>query len=254
MTIANVLEHLEQYAPSDLAQDWDNVGLLVGEQSRLVNKILISLDASVNALEYAIKGNFELILSHHPLIFHPLKNITNPVILRMIEARIALISMHTNFDAAMGGVNYAMAEALGLNVLQPLGDLEARDIGLICEYESPKSLTEIAAVVKARLSIPAIKLWTAAQDPEAIVQRIAICGGAGASVLHLAQDMADLLITGDISYHVFLDSKIPILDAGHFYTEYPALKSLQKSLEPTGLHSEILPRSQHEWSRYMHYM
>lgn len=254
MTIANILEHLQSIVPLALAQEWDNVGLLIGEPQRQVNGILISLDASANAVDYALQHGYDLILSHHPLIFRPLQSITNPVILKMIETRIALISMHTNFDAAWGGVNHALAEALDLEVLQSLGDEAAGDIGLLCKYDTPQSLSGIALDVKAKLQVPAVKLWTAAQSMQKRITRIAICGGAGASVLPQAQAQAELLITGDISYHSFLDSAIPILDAGHFYTEYPALKNLQTMLQYTGIKNEILPRTWHEWTQAMHYL
>ena len=254
MTVSSILEHLQHFAPQELAQDWDNVGLLIGDESRRVSSVLISLDATCNAVEYAIDRGHDLILSHHPLIFRPLKSITNPVILRMIEAQIALISMHTNFDAVPGGVNHALAEELDLEVQRHLGDIDAKDIGLICSYKSPKSLKEIAELVKGKLSAERIKLWTAGMDQDQEIRRIAICGGAGASALTLAEKHADLLITGDISYHSFLDSKIPIIDAGHFCTEYPALGKLQESLQPTGLKTEILPRERHEWSQSIRYI
>jgi len=253
MKIIDLLAHLEHYAPAELAQSWDNVGLLIGEPQRTVNKVLISLDATANAVEFAIREGYDLILTHHPLIFHSLKAITNPLILRMIESRLALISLHTNFDAALGGVNHALAEQLGLEVLETLGDLEAKDIGLICAYKAAKTLQEIASEVKTRLSAPAVKLWTAGQKLNAEIKRIAICGGAGGSALPLAEKYADLLITGELSYHSFLDSKIPTLDAGHFYTEYPALGRLQENLELTGLPSMILPQKLHEYTQYMHY-
>ncbi|HQB98432.1 MAG TPA: Nif3-like dinuclear metal center hexameric protein, partial [Candidatus Cloacimonadota bacterium] len=113
MTIATVFAQLERFIPTALAQDWDNVGHLIGDPSRKVKKILISLDVTPNVLEYAIQKGFDLIVSHHPLIFRPLKTVTNPVILKMIEHKIGLISMHTNFDAAIGGVNHALADTLG---------------------------------------------------------------------------------------------------------------------------------------------
>lgn len=249
MIVANVLEHLERYAPLALAQAWDNSGLLIGDSKRQVGKVLITLDVTANALSYAIDHGFDLILSHHPLIFQPLSSITDPTILRLIEAKISLISMHTNFDAAVGGVNYALADTLALEVQGSLGDPEAGDIGLICSSASPKSLYELAKDIKARLQITEIKLWTAGLKLDTTVNRIAICGGAGSSALAKASLQADLLITGDVSYHSFLDSKIPIIDAGHFATEYPALKVLQQSLKSIGIESEILDRRLHEWTQ-----
>lgn len=254
MILNTILEHLEQFAPPELAQDWDNVGLLIGEKSRKIKSVLISLDASENAVEYAKSKGHDLILTHHPLIFHPLKSITNPVILNMIESHISLISMHTNFDAAIGGVNHALAEELDLEVDRHLGDPEAKDIGLICISKTPIKINDLAVFTKERLGSKYIKLWTAGLDVNRQVSRIAICGGSGGSALPLAQEYADILITGDVSYHNFLDSKIPIIDAGHFYTEYPALKKLKDSLETFGIKNEIMPIELHEWRQNIIYV
>lgn len=251
MQIKDVLEHLENYAPKELAQSWDNVGLLIGDGARRVRKALICLDATPNALALAIEGGYDLIISHHPLIFKPLYNITNPVILQMIEAKVSLISLHTNFDAALGGVNHALAEELGLDILEDLGDVEKGELGLLCRYHSAISLAELAERVKTRLNTQQLRLWTAGKSKTQELSRIAICGGAGASALSLAERRAEVLITGDISYHVFLDSKIPILDAGHFATEYPALKVLERILLSVGLDCNIMDKALHEWSLYM---
>lgn len=251
MTIQAIFEQLERYAPTALAQDWDNVGLLIGDPKHKVEKILISLDASPNAVDYAIKESFDLIVSHHPLIFRPLKSITNPNLLKMIEHKIGLISMHTNLDAAIGGVNHALADTLQMEILESLGIGESRDIGLICSFAQSVKLSEIARYVRDTLACESIGLWTAAWDESREIRRIAICGGSGGSVLPFAEAKADLLITGDISYHSFLDSRIPIIDAGHFPTEYPALEILKDYLMPTGIPLSILPRELHEWSMYM---
>lgn len=251
MQIKDILEHLENYAPKSLAQSWDNVGLLIGDSSRRVHKALICLDATPNALALAIEGGYDLIISHHPLIFKPLYRITNPVILQMIEAKVSLISLHTNFDAALGGVNHALAEELGLDILENLGDLEKGELGLLCSYHSPMNLAKLAETVKERLDAKQLRLWTAGKNDTQEINRIAICGGAGASVLSLAERRAEALITGDISYHVFLDSKIPILDAGHFATEYPALKVLEHILRSVGLNCQVMDRALHEWSLYL---
>jgi dinuclear metal center YbgI/SA1388 family protein len=254
MTIATVFEQLERFAPTALAQDWDNVGILIGDSSRRVKKILISLDASPNVVNYAVDQGFDLILSHHPLIFKPLKSVTHPVILQMVENKIGLISMHTNFDSAIGGVNHALAESLEMEILESLGEGDARDIGLICSYQKSFCLSEIASFVKEKLNASGLRFWTAGWDDQQEIRRIAVCGGAGGSVLALAEQKADLLITGDISYHSFLDSHIPIIDAGHFATEYPALKTLQDFLAPTGIPSEIFSGEKHEWQLFMRYL
>lgn len=254
MTLKNILVQLEMYVPKDLAQPWDNVGILIGDPNRHINKILIALDAGPLAIDFAIKEGFDMILTHHPLIFRPISQVTDPNILRMIEAKIALISMHTNFDAALGGVNYALANAIGLDIRDTLGDTQKKELGLLCELASPLSIEELALVVKEKLDAPKVKIWSAFASVKNEVSRVAICGGSGSSVLHLAEEKADIFITGDMNYHSFLSSRIPVIDAGHFYTEYPALSKLQELLMHTGIESFILPAEMHEWPNYVSYI
>ncbi len=253
MKLKDILIQLERYAPKELAQDWDNVGLLIGEPDRVAKKVLIALDAGAMGIDYAIEHGYDLILTHHPLIFQPLRNISNPNIIKMIEHKIALISMHTNFDAAIGGVNHALANALDLEVIEPLGDSAKKELGLLCHADSPQSLNELSEKVKENLNVPRLRLWTAGRDDQARYLRIAICGGAGGASLALAEEKADIFISGDLSYHSFLDSSIPIIDAGHFYTEYPALEKLAELLIPTGLESFVLPQNLHEWHNFIRY-
>lgn len=254
MKTSEILNYFELLAPFNLAQNWDNVGLLIGEYSRDVQRVLISLDATENTVNYALQHGYDLILTHHPLIFRPLKSITNPLILKMIESHLSLISLHTNFDAAVGGVNYALAEALDLTVEGNLGEAEAGALGLLCTIVNPMSLKDLGMMVKAKLQIPGLKLWTAGKSMESEISRIAICGGAGGSILPHAESQADVFISGDINYHSFLDSRIPIIDAGHFYTEFPALKKLQHAIHILGLPAEILPQEQHEWVQNIRFL
>jgi putative NIF3 family GTP cyclohydrolase 1 type 2 len=123
----------------------------------------------------------------------------------------------------------------------------AYGLGLVCRYPEPLGLSDTAALVKERLGCPDLRLWTAGKDPGAKMERIAVCGGAGGSVLAAARVKADLIVTGDITYHHYLDSPIPIIDAGHFYTEYPVLDWLRRQLEGFGLSGEVLPREEHEF-------
>ncbi len=157
--------------------------------------------------------------------------------------------MHTNFDAAAGGVNHALAAALQLEVQGYLGNIEAGELGLLCKYQHHFSLEEIANKVKERLGLDHLRLWTAGKPLDSLISRIAICGGGGGSSLPLAIERAELYISGDISYHSFLESSIPIIDAGHFATEYPALKNLKNSLETIGVNCEVMDPKLHEWSK-----
>ena len=116
MLIKDLLNHIETFAPLALALDWDNVGLLLGDRSATVNKALVTLDVTPNAVDKAIERGCDLIVSHHPLIFRPLKSLTDPLLLKLAARGIAVICLHTNLDVAPYGVNHALADALGLQV------------------------------------------------------------------------------------------------------------------------------------------
>ncbi len=120
-------------------------------------------------------------------------------------------------------------------------------LGLVGSFASSLSLREIAEVVSRSLGCPRPRVWTAGWEPSTPIARIAVCGGAGASLLPAAQRSADLLVSGDISYHALLDSRIPVIDAGHFYTEYPVLETLERWLKGWNLDCAILPREEHEY-------
>jgi len=124
----------------------------------------------------------------------------------------------------------------------------AYGLGLVCKYPYDHSLAEIAEIVKTKLACPHIKLWLAGNKKDETIKRIAICGGSGGSVLSLAEAKAQLFISGDISYHSFLDSRIPLIDAGHFYTEYPVLDYLAEQLNLIDLSCRIMPKEQHEYA------
>lgn len=357
MLISELLQQLETYAPFALAMDWDNVGLLIGDPGREAMRALITLDVTPNAVQKAVAMGADLILSHHPLIFRPLSKITDPLLLALLENRIAVICLHTNLDVAPQGVNHALAAALGLeateilsaeqggkwyhlSVAAPVSHSEAiaaaagdagagrignyarcfsqhevtgawtplpgarpyigsressatqteielefmvdeavlpavlqavksshpyetpllyyfpvsnanpaYGLGLVGRFPESLNLLQIVELVRARLHCPRPRLWTAGRDPQSRAQRIAVCGGAGSSILKQAARSADLVITGDIGYHHLLESAIPIIDAGHFYTEYPALEYMHRLLVECGVSCEVLPMQEHEYSR-----
>lgn len=263
MQISRLLEEIEAFAPLGLALDWDNVGLLVGDRRRDVTQVLISLDLTPNTLDYAVQSGAELILTHHPVWLRGTSSVTDTLMLSLIEHRIALISLHTNFDVAEHSVNHALAEALGLIPSEHLSsetglktnpEESPYGLGLICRSEQDLSLKELAELTKAKLGIPSLRYYLAGKSEEYKVPRIALCGGAGASMIKLAEEKADVLISGDISYHYLLESKIPIIDAGHFYTEYPALQILLEQMQQLGLEASILPRDRHEFVLNQRYL
>ncbi len=354
MQVRDIFDLLNRLAPDGLAMDWDNVGLQLGRPEWPAGKILLTLDVTPSAADYATARRFDLIVSHHPLIFKPFRAVTRPEVLNLARAGIAVIALHTNLDVVPQGVNYSLADVLGLQVLgllseetgakwyhgsvtvpplyaekvmetihsagagrigcydccstrheitgtfRPLegsnpllgrhGKLEKVDevelefmvdsfnlsavqraiakahpyetpavyfveaqnanpafgLGLVCELKKALKLSALAEQVKARLKAPFVRLWTAGKDKDTLVRTVAVCGGAGGSLISLAAGKADVFITGDINYHALLESAIPLINAGHFYTEYPVLNKLKKLLAEEGIKADLLPLSRHE--------
>lgn len=212
---------LYELAPRALAADWDNVGLLVGRPDREVRKILVSLDITESAADEAARMGADLIVSHHPVIFHPAKSVTGRdpagrLLLRLIEAGLSAVCMHTNLDAARGGVNDALAAALGLEAAAPASENGVERVGTLPEA---LPLPEFLAKVKAALSPNGMRYV----DGGGPVRKIAVGGGACGDFLWEAAAMGcDAFVTADLKYNHFLDAQalgLTVIDAGHFPTE-----------------------------------
>lgn len=209
-------------APKDLAQSWDNVGLLVGRPEREIRRVLVSLDVTGAAADEARRVGAELIVAHHPVIFHPVKeltsrNLTGRLLLRLAEEGLSVICMHTNLDAARGGVNDALAAALGLEQVEPLGDGEGvARMGLL---PGPLGVAGFLAGVKAALHPNGIRYVDGGRP----IRRVAVGGGACGEFLYQAVDRGcDAFVTADVKYNQFLDAQalgLTLVDAGHFPTE-----------------------------------
>lgn len=217
---------------------WDNSGLQIGDFNNDISNIMLTLDMDLEALDYAINNNIDLIITHHPFFFSPIKSVDfstyeGEIIRGMIINGISLYSMHTSFDMADYGVNTKLAEILNINnydVLHPVG----RDLsgyGGIGNIE-PINLVEYAKRVKLQLKAEHIKLYC--KDQKKVIENVAFCGGSGSEFIEDAiQKKADVYITGDIKYHqaqTALQNNLCIIDAGHYYTEYHAMKNIKDVL------------------------
>ncbi len=235
-TVGTVAECLEQFAPSILAEDWDNVGLLVGCRDWPVERIMTCLTVTPETVAEAIKGRANLIVTHHPLPFHALKTITadttaGRLLLEVITARIAVYSPHTAFDSARAGINQHLAIGLGLHEIAPLIAHASSDsdvgVGRQGTLGEDVSLKEVVERVKHFLGIQ--RLQVVGKD-EQVVNRVAIVCGSGGSFLEKAIDEGcDCLITGETSYHTCLEAAargLAMVLAGHFASERFALLSL----------------------------
>lgn len=230
--VKDVFEFLDSIAAFDTQMDFDNAGFLVGRSDRQVKRLLVSLDITEEVAEEAGALGAELIVSHHPVIFHPARSITDrdPVgrtLLALTEKGIAAICAHTNLDASVGGVNDALAARLGLSdtvVLEPSGtDRLGRPIGIgragSAAADAPTSTAEYAAFVKLALGANGVRYVDAGRP----VRRVAVGGGACGDMGHLALALGcDTFVTSDVKYNQFLDARdmgLNLIDAGHYPTE-----------------------------------
>lgn len=228
MKCYEIMEYLEEVAPKSFAESWDNVGLLCGREEKEVSSVYIALDATGEVIEEARRVGADLLLTHHPMIFKPLKQISGnhfigEKILTLAESGMCYYAMHTNFDVM--GMADAVAEQLGLQERKVLtvtyeDDLSKEGIGRVGALPMPMTLAECAEYVKNRCHIGQVKVY--GMPAETIVMA-AVCPGSGKSCIEDAiRAGADVLITGDIDHHEGIDSVgqgLAIIDAGHYGLE-----------------------------------
>ena len=224
-TIRSIEDLCKTLAPYELADGWDNVGLLVGADNAETDKALLALDITPEAVEEAHTIGAGLIVSHHPVIFEPLRALIpdHPVYL-LARYGIAALCLHTNLDRAEQGVNTALAKALGLkNTAFYPGDYL-----LLGEPEHPMTADEFAVLVKERLDAPSVRYT------DGTVTRVALSSGGGGEGVELAKQYGfDAFVTGEIKHHQYLwaaSHGIAAFDAGHFSTENVVIAPLQKRL------------------------
>ncbi len=249
-TVADIAKAMEIIAPLGTQMDWDNSGLLIGDPGREARRILVALDATVEIIGEAEALGAEMIVTHHPIIFHPVKRLLAGTPPYEAAARgIAVYSAHTCYDMAEGGVNTALADALGLKERQHLweekpGESGSRRLGLAGELPCAMTREELAAWVEEALGLPGNYVrWLAGAGPETI-HRAAVCGGAGADFLGNAKALGcEAYITGDVRHHEYLEAAgmgLLLMDAGHFATEDIAMPGLRRQLAALLPEVEIL--------------
>lgn len=232
---------VDELAPFSTQLSFDNAGFLVGRGDRKVSSALISLDITEEVVREAAERGAELIVSHHPVIFQPVKSVTDQdamgrVLLALTEGKIAAVCAHTNLDAAAGGVNDALAHVLGLSGLQVLhpdgidGQGRPYGIGRIGTLGENHGLSEFAGEVKRRLKAGSVRFVDGGRP----VRRVAVGGGACGDMLEDVLRLGgDTFVTADIKYHVFLDARamgLNLIDAGHFPTENVVCPVLEEKL------------------------
>ncbi len=228
MKIIEVVNALEKFAPLPLQEDYDNAGLQVGLTETEVSGALLCLDVTEQVLDEALERGCNLVVSHHPLLFRGLKQVSDAndvqrCVMKAIRNDIAIVSMHTNIDNAVGGVNYKIAEKLGLSnvsllVLKNVGGIEGGS-GVIGEYECPMPAEVFVKRLKDTFGVACVE---ANQLLRRDIRRVALCGGAGAFMLSDAVAAgADAFVTGEMHYHEFFghEQQIQICVIGHYQSE-----------------------------------
>lgn len=229
MTVKELYEYMNEKIPPSLSCEWDNDGLMCcPNPERRIRKVLVALDVSEEIVDKAVANECDVIVSHHPLVFKPIKSLTTYAgvprkLIKLVENGIAVMSFHTRFDAVCGGVNDVLANVLGLKNVESFGvdGDEMGRVGFVEETELPL----FAAKVKETLGSPVV-LYSGNLP----VKRVAVLGGNGDDFVSAAKNAgADTYLSGRIGYHMMADAKengINLVEAGHYFTENPALNAL----------------------------
>ena len=232
VTMGQILSLLDEIAPPELKEDYDNVGLLAGHPDRPVDRILVALDLTEGVVCEAAEMGAQLIVTHHPIFFRGRKNLREDdpegaAVCEMIRKGIGLIAAHTNFDNAPCGVNDALAAALEIKDAEPLGG--GLRIGSLKEEMTPG---ETARLVERKLGGRA-RVYAPCREMK--ISRMAVCGGAGGDFYEMALNAgAQAFVTGEVGYHDALAAAaqgLCVIEAGHYETEHIALKLLADGLQ-----------------------
>ena len=232
MKIRDLLTKLDQIAPFSSAEEWDNVGLLVGDEEREVETVLLATDCTKRTLEFAKEQGAEVILTHHPLIFHAIKKLTSESFpFQLASAGIAVIGYHTNWDKAEGGVDDTLARLIQMEEATVLDD---EGFGRIGVFTQPTTAQELALSLKNQLKDAPVRLYGPA---EKTIKRPASLCGCGESGLQTALNAdADCIITGEMRFAYLMDAlrqDVPVILLGHGESERPAMATLQVTLAAT---------------------
>lgn len=228
--VKDIIKAMEDFAPINLKEDFDNVGLMVGDKDKEVKKILLSLDCTLEVIEEAKEKGANLIITHHPLLFIKPRSITTDTlvgkkVIELIKNDISLYSSHTNLDSASGGLNETIVNLLGYDSKELIetnkNSRTSNDgLGRIIRLDKKIKLETLVNNVKEKLNIDSLKVVKACEE----VQNIAVINGSGSSFLDIAyRKGADCVITGDTTYHFASDYKemgVSIIDTGHFLSEW----------------------------------
>lgn len=244
--LSDVLVAVEELWPESLAENWDRVGLVVGRTDAAVERIMFAVDPTLEVIDEALEWGAQLLVTHHPLLLKGVNSVAattgkGRAVHRLIEGGCALLTVHTNGDSAVGGVSDVLADAIGLGDVQPLVraplGLVEEGIGRVGYLAGPEKLGDLAA--RVFLQLPAVAGGVrVAGDKDALVRRVAVCGGAGDSLFDAVRATdADVFVTADLRHHPASeareargDGKPYLIDLSHFASEWLWLPAAAQAL------------------------
>lgn len=232
VTVNDVYAFLNEIAPFEYSFSFDNVGILVGNKSAKVDKVLLSLDLTSEVLEEANQLGVQLVITHHPVIFDPVKSIlSDDLLYRVIKSNISVISAHTNLDIAENGVNFHLAKALGIKETKALSEVnfgsKKLPFGVVGSLDKKYSCKEFAQLVKRNLNCDGVRYLNLCNKK---IKKVAVGSGACGELVVEAKKMnADVFVTGEIKHHELLFAKensICVVDVGHYKSENVVIEPL----------------------------
>lgn len=226
-TVKNIYDYIDRIAPFDTQEEWDNSGHLVGDFRKEVKRTVLALDTTKAVVEFAKDVDADLVISHHPVIFSAIKSIMNDsAVYGLINADIAQISVHTNFDKAEDGINDQLAKIIELENTYKICD----DFLVVGDLQDEMSIDDFAEYVSDKLDVSGIRYT----DTDKTISKVAVGGGACSEFMFDALKEADCFLTGDLKYHEMLDANemgYAVISAGHFETENFAFLTIKDKLE-----------------------
>lgn len=227
ITAHEIFSYLCDLAPLELQMSFDNSGFLVGRKEKLINKVLLALDVTETVVDEAISEGADMIITHHPVIFRPLKSLTDVKLIKLAANDTAVVSMHTNLDIAEGGVNDVLLSLLGAESVDVLDKDGCGRIGIL---HKETELSDFLKLCRSKLPANGLRYYDAGRS----VRKLAVLGGSGGDAIEdAAEKGCDTFVTGDINYHYFLlaqEKGINLIDGDHFGTENPIIPVLREKL------------------------
>ena len=220
--IENIIKKIEKFAPLETAQEWDNSGWQINLHNKETNKIFLALDITEEAIDEAVKNHCDLIISHHPLFFNPVRKIEEPFIIKAIQNNIQIYSAHTNLDIAKGGMSDTLAEKCGFKTTKTVLDFVRYS-----KFKEEKDFSDLVKHIKKTFDVKTLKVTNPKRKT---YKSIAFCSGSGAEFIsELERIGIDVFITGDVKHHYALNaSEMTVIDLGHYQSEKFAVDIFEK--------------------------